>query len=160
MRITALRGASGLVLGLAALAASLYYDQAHLVQWTHFAPTSDLTRGPIEVETARAFTLLGATTAAFAAGIAGGSAVLARLAGRVGAWVLRLTVALLLVLMLLIAAAIIVGSVTGDPPVAIIETPWWLLTAEWSALALAIAGAGGATAVLWRFAPEPDQPAS
>ncbi|MER7004696.1 hypothetical protein ABT297_16835 [Dactylosporangium sp. NPDC000555] len=154
MRRSALGGACVLAVGLAALAAGLYYDQAHLMQWTHFAQSSDLTRGPVEAETARIFTLLGAITAAFAAAIAGGSVVLAVLPGRTGVWVLRLTSVLLLVLMLLVAAALLVGSLTGDAPVAIIDTPWWLLTAEWSALALAVAGAGTATTQLWRFVPE------
>ncbi|MEV8513492.1 hypothetical protein [Dactylosporangium sp. NPDC051484] len=154
MRRSALGGACVLVVGLAALAAGLYYDQAHLTQWTHFAESSDLTRGPIEAETARIFTLLGAVTAAFAATIAGGSTVLAALTGRTGVWVLRLISVLLLVLMLLVTAALVVGSLTGDAPVAIIDTPWWLLATQWSALALAVAGAGTATTQLWRFVPD------
>ncbi|MGI5246837.1 hypothetical protein [Dactylosporangium sp. CA-139066] len=154
MRISALGGACVLVVGLAALAAGLYYDQAHLVQWTHFAQTSNLTQGPTEVETARIFTLLGAIASGFGAAVAAGSTLLARLGGRTGQWVLRLIAVLLLVVMLLIAVAVIVGSFTGDDPVAVIETPWWLLTAEWGALVLAVLGAGTATAQLWRFVPE------
>jgi MFS family permease len=154
MRISALGGACVLVAGLAALAAGLYYDQAHLVQWTHFAQTSNVTQGPTEVETARIFTLLGAIASAFAAAVAAGSTVLARLGGRTGHWVLRLIAVLLLVVMLLIAVAVIVGSFTGEAPVAVIETPWWLLTAEWAAVILAVLGAGTTTAQLWRFIPE------
>ncbi|HTJ36402.1 MAG TPA: hypothetical protein VL738_24560 [Dactylosporangium sp.] len=154
MRISALGGACVLVVGLAALAAGLYYDQAHLVHWTHFAQSSNLTKGPTEVETARIFTLLGAIASGFAAAIALGSTVLARLGGRTGQWVLRLIAVLLLVLMLLISVAVIVGSFTGDAPVAIIETPWWLLTAEWAAVVVAVLGAGTTTAQLWRFVPD------
>jgi MFS family permease len=154
MRISALGGACVLVAGLAALAAGLYYDQAHLVQWTHFAQTSNVTQGPTEVETARIFTLLGAIASAFAAAVAAGSTVLARLGGRTGHWVLRLIAVLLLVVMLLIAVAVIAGSFTGEAPVAVIETPWWLLTAEWAAVVLAVLGAATTTAQLWRFVPE------
>jgi hypothetical protein len=153
MRISALGGACLLAAGLAALAAALYYDQAHLVQWTHFAPSSNLTRGPVEAETARIFTLLGAILSAFAAAISAGTAVLARLGGRTGQWLLRLTAVVLLVLMLLVAVVLIVGSFTGEEPVAIIDTPWWLLGAEWGALLLAVVGAAVATVELWRFVP-------
>jgi hypothetical protein len=154
MRMSALGGACVLVLGLVALTAGLYYDQGHLAQWTHFAQTSNLTKGPTEYETARAFTLLGAIASGFAAATAAGSTLLARLGGRTGRWVLRLIAVLLLVVMLLVAMAVIVGSLTGDAPVAVIETPWWLLTAEWGALALAVLGAGTTTAQLWRFVPD------
>ena len=156
MRISALGGACVLVAGLAALAAGLYYDQGHLVQWTHFAPTasSNLTQGTTELETARIFTLIGAIASAFAAAVAAGSTLLARVGGRTGHWVLRLIAVLLLVVMLLIAVAVIVGSFTGEAPVAVIETPWWLLTAEWAAVVLAVLGAGTTTAQLWRFTPE------
>ncbi|WP_432984542.1 hypothetical protein [Dactylosporangium sp. CA-233914] len=154
MRISALRGAYVLAAGLAALATGLYYDQAHVMQWTHFAQTSDLTRGPIEAETARIFTLLGAFASACAATIAAGSALMARLAGRTGDWVLRLTAAVLLVLLLLITVVLIVASFTGEAPVAVVQTPWWLLTAEWAALTVAVLGAGATTLRLWRFVPE------
>lgn len=154
MRISALGGAWLLVAGLAALGAALYYDQAHVAQWTHFAPASTLTQGPAEAETARIFTLIGAAASGAGAAIAAGSAVLAGLAGRVGRWVLRITAVLLLVLMLLIAAALIVGSFTGGAPVAIIDTPWWLLALEWLALAVAVLGAAAATGRLWGFTRE------
>ncbi|MEV6928792.1 hypothetical protein AB0M46_30475 [Dactylosporangium sp. NPDC051485] len=156
MRISALGGACALVVGLAALAAGLYYDQGHLVQWTHFAQTPNVTKGPTELETARVFNLLGSFASAFAALVAAGSTLLARLAGRSGEWVLRLTAVLLLVVLLLVAVAVGVGSFTGGDPVAIIDTPWWLLAAEWGALALAVVGAATATAQLWRFVPETD----
>jgi hypothetical protein len=153
MRISALGGACFLAAGLAALAAGLYYDQLHLYEWTHFAQSSNLTRGPVEAQTAKIFTLLGAIASAFGAVVAAGSVLLARLGGRTGGWVLRLTSVLLLVLMLLVAVVIAIGSFTGDDPVAIIDTPLWLLAAEWAALAVAILGAGVATVELWRFTP-------
>ncbi|WP_433055393.1 hypothetical protein [Dactylosporangium sp. CS-033363] len=153
MRISALGGACVLAAGLAALAAGLYYDQHHLYEWTHFAQSSNLTRGPVEAQTAKIFTLLGAIASAFGAVIAAGSVALARLGGRTGGWVLRLTSVLLLVLMLLVAVVIAIGSVTGEDPVAVIDTPLWLLAAEWAALAVAILGAGVATVQLWRFVP-------
>ncbi|WP_426509742.1 hypothetical protein ACPPVO_02765 [Dactylosporangium sp. McL0621] len=153
MRISALAGACVLAAGLAALAAGLYYDQDHIFQWTHFAESSNLTKGPVEAQTAKIFTLIGAIASAFGATVAAGSAALARLGGRTGAWVLRLTSVLLLVLMLLVTVVLVVGSLTGEAPVAIIDTPWWLLSAEWGALILAILGAGTATAQLWRFVP-------
>jgi hypothetical protein len=153
MRISALAGACVLAVGLAALAAELYYDQDHIFQWTDFADSSNLTKGPVEAETAKIFTLIGAIASAFGAAVAAGSAALARLGGRTGAWVLRLTSVLLLVLMLLVAVVLVVSSLTGEAPVAIIDTPWWLLTGEWGALAVAILGAGTATAQLWRFVP-------
>jgi hypothetical protein len=158
MRTSALVGAGALVVGLAALAAGLYYDQAHLVQWTHFAQSSNLTKGPTEVETARVFNLLGSIAAGFGAVIALGSTLLGAFAGRAGHWLLRLTSVLLLVVLLLIAVAVAASSFTGDAPVAIIDTPWWLLTAEWSAVALAVTGGAVATAQLWRFAPDTVDP--
>jgi MFS family permease len=154
MRNSALGGACAMVVGLAALAAGLYYDQSHLAQWTHFAPSPNLTKGVTQMETARVFTLLGAMASAFAAAIAAGSTLLAGLSDRSGRWVLRLIAVLLLVVMLLIAVAVAVGSFTGEEPVAVIETPWWLLGAEWAALGLAVVGAGTTTAQLWRFVPE------
>ncbi|MER7273343.1 hypothetical protein ABT369_02690 [Dactylosporangium sp. NPDC000244] len=156
MRISALAGACALAVGLAALAAGLYYDQTHLYEWTHFAQSSNLTRGPVEAQTAKIFTLIGAIASAFGATIAAGSTVMARLGGRTGRWMLRLVSVLLLVLMLLVAVVLVVASISGEPPVAIIETPWWLLTAEWAALGVAIVGAGTATAQLWRFVPATD----
>jgi hypothetical protein len=153
MRISALGGACVLAAGLAALAAGLYYDQAHVTQWTHFAQTSNLTTGPVELETARIFTLLGAIASAFAATVAAGTAILARLGGRTGHWALRLISVLFLILLLLVTVVLVVASLTGADPVAVIETPLWLLTAEWAALVLAVLGAGIATVQLWRFVP-------
>ncbi|GAA3274655.1 hypothetical protein Dvina_02705 [Dactylosporangium vinaceum] len=157
MRISALSGACVLAVGLAALAAGLYYDQAHVYEWTHFAQSSNLTKGPVEAQTAKIFTLVGAIASAFGAAVAAGGALLARLGGRAGLWVLRLVTVLLLVLMLLVTVVVVVGSFTGDAPVAVVETPGWLLAAEWGALLLAVAGAGASVADLWRFVPAQEE---
>ncbi|MFI5906164.1 hypothetical protein [Dactylosporangium sp. NPDC051541] len=157
MRISALTGACVLAISLAVLAAGLYYDQAHVYEWTRFAASSNLTKGPVEAQTAKIFTLVGAIASAFGASVAAGGALLARLGGRTGVWVLRLTSVLLLVLMLLVAVVLVVGSLTGEDPVAIIETPGWLLTAEWGALLLAVVGAGISVADLWRFVPAQEE---
>jgi hypothetical protein len=154
MRISALGGGCLAVVGLVALTAVLYYDQAHLMTWTHFAESSNLTKGPVEAETAKVFTLLGAFASGFGAAIAAAGVLMAALGGRTGGWVLRVTSVLLLVLLLLVAAALIVGTFTGDAPVAVIETPVWVLAAEWGAVALAVVGFGTTTAQLWRFTPD------
>ena len=154
---TGFTGACVLAVGLAALAAGLYYDQAHVYEWTHFAQSSNLTKGPVEAQTAKLFTLVGAIASAFGAAVAAGGALLARLGGRPGVWVLRLTSVLLLVSLLLVAVVLVVAAFTGEDPVAVIDTPVWLLTAEWGALLLAVVGAGASVADLWRFGPAQEE---
>ncbi|GAA2621825.1 hypothetical protein GCM10010399_61250 [Dactylosporangium fulvum] len=154
MRISALGAACLLVLGLAGLSGALYYDQAHITEWTRFSPSANAMNGPAEVLTAQVFTLVGAIAAGFGALVAGGSALLAVIGPVVGRWALRLVSVVLLVLMLLVAAALTVGALTGDEPAAVIDTPVWLLSAELAALALAVVGAGVATTKLWSFTAE------
>ncbi|GGM33326.1 hypothetical protein ACFFX1_33470 [Dactylosporangium sucinum] len=156
MRISALSGASLLVLGLAGLAGALYYDQAHAAEWTTYAEHANAINGPAEALTAQVFTLIGAIAAGFGAVISGGSAILAAVGGRIGHWMLRVAAVLILVLLLLVAAALAVGALTGDEPAAIIDTPGWLLTAEIGALMVAVLGAGMTTVNLWRFTPAED----
>src|SRR5258706_5168412 len=103
MRLSALGGACVLVLGLAVLSGTLYYDQAHAAEWTHFAASSNMMNGPAEALTAQIFTLIGAIASGFGALVGAGSALLSLTNRPVGHWTLRMTSVILLVLLLLCA---------------------------------------------------------
>lgn len=151
MRILALRGAWLLVLGLAALSGTLYYDQANLAAWTTYATSTNAMSGPAEALTAQIFTLIGAGASAVVAVLVTLCALLFATGKTVGHWALRLTAVLTLVLLALVAMVVVVASLTGDTPTALIDTPLWLVAAEWAAVALALLGAGIATSTLWQF---------
>ncbi|GAB3868565.1 hypothetical protein ACFPIJ_24625 [Dactylosporangium cerinum] len=154
MRTSALRGAWLLVLGLAVLSGTLYYDQSNIAGWTRYEASSNMMNGPAEALTAQIFTLIGAFAAAAVASLVLVCALLFATGRRLGHWALRLTAVLAFVLIALVAAVVTVGSLTGEPPTAVIDTPVWLLLAEWAAVAVALLGAGITTATLWQFTPE------
>ncbi|MET7422228.1 hypothetical protein [Dactylosporangium sp. NPDC005555] len=155
MRISALRGAWLLVLGLAALSATLYYDQANIAAWTTYIASSNAMNGPAEALTAQIFTMVGAVASAAVAVLVTLCALLFATGRSVGHWALRLTVVLTFVLLSLVAMVVVVATLTGEPPTAVIDTPLWLLLAEWAAVVTALVGAGITTSTLWQFTPEP-----
>lgn len=152
MRISALGGAWLLVLGLAALSGTLYYDQANIADWTSYRPSSNAMNGPAEALTAQIFTMIGAFASAAVASLVLVCALLFATGRKLGHWALRLTVVLTFVLLSLVAMVVVVEALTGDASVAVIDTPAWLLLAEWGAVAIALLGAGITTATLWQFA--------
>ena len=154
MRSSALRGAWLLVLGLAGLSGTLYYDQANIAAWTTYEASSNPMNGPAEALTAQIFTLIGAFASAAVASLVLVCALLFATGRRLGHWALRLTVVLTFVLLALVAMVVVVASLTGDAPAALIDTPMWLLLAEWGAVGLALLGAGITTATLWQFTPD------
>ncbi|MEV4133901.1 hypothetical protein AB0J72_17250 [Dactylosporangium sp. NPDC049742] len=156
MRTSALRGAWLLVLGLAALSGTLYYDQANVAAWTSYVASTNAMSGPAEVFTAQIFTLIGALASASAASLVAVCALLFATGRTFGHWALRLTVVLTLVLLSLVAVVVVVATLTGDPPAAVIDTPIWLLAAEWLAVLTALAGAAITTSTLWGFTPATD----
>ncbi|WP_327006713.1 hypothetical protein OHA72_05255 [Dactylosporangium sp. NBC_01737] len=161
MRTSALRGAWLLVLGLAALSGTLYYDQANIAVWTSYKPSSNAMNGPAEALTAQIFTLIGAFAAAAVGSLVLVCALLFATGRKLGHWALRLTVVLTFVLLSLVAMVVVVASLTGDAPTALIDTPAWLLLAEWAAVGTALLGAGITTSTLWQFTPaEADAPSA
>jgi hypothetical protein len=156
MRSSALRGAWLLVLGLAGLSGSLYYDQANIAAWTSYEASSNAMNGPAQALTAQIFTLIGAFAAAAVAVLVTVCALLFATGRRLGHWALRLTVVLTFVLLALVAMVVVVASLTGEAPTAVIDTPVWLLLAEWAAVAVALLGAGITTTTLWQFTPDAD----
>lgn len=154
MRISALGGAWLLVLGLAALSGTLYYDQANIAGWTSYQPSSNAMNGPAEALTAQIFTLIGAFASAAVASLVLVCALLFATGRKLGHWALRLTAVLAFVLLALVSVVVVVASLSGDTPTALIDTPWWLLLAEWAAVLLALLGAGITTSALWQFTPE------
>ncbi|MDG6100779.1 hypothetical protein Daura_02420 [Dactylosporangium aurantiacum] len=152
MRTSALRGAWLLVLGLAALSGTLYYDQANIAGWTSYPASSNAMNGPAQALTAQIFTLVGAFAAAGVAVLVAVCALLFATGRRFGHWALRLTVVLTFVLLALVAVVVVVASLTSEPPAALIDTPVWLLLTEWAAVATALLGAGITTSTLWQFA--------
>jgi hypothetical protein len=151
MRSSALRGAWLLVLGLAVLSGTLYYDQKNIAGWTTYAESSNAMNGPAEALTAQIFTLVGAVAAAAVAVLVTLCALLFATGRTVGHWALRLTAVLTLVLLSLVAMVVVVASLSGEPPSALIATPWWLLLAEWVAVTAALVGAAVTTSVLWSW---------
>jgi hypothetical protein len=154
MRTSALRGAWLLLLGLAVLSGTLYYDQANIAGWTSYQPSSNAMNGPAEALTAQIFTLIGAFAAAAVASLVLVCALLFATGRRLGHWALRLIAVLAFVLIALVAVVVTVGSLTGAAPTAVIDTPVWLLLAEWAAVVVALLGAGITTTALWQFAPD------
>lgn len=155
MRISALRGAWLLVLGLAALSGTLYYDQANIAGWTSYQPSSNAMNGPAEALTAQIFTLIGAVASAVVAVLVTLCALLFATGRTFGHWALRLTVVLTFVLLALVVMVVVVASLSGEAPTALIDTPGWLLLGEWAAVLTALVGAGITTSTLWQFAPDP-----
>ena len=121
MRTSALRGAWLLVLGLAALSGTLYYDQANIAGWTSYQPSSNAMNGPAEALTAQIFTRIGAVGAAALAVLVALCALLFATGRVFGHWALRLTVVLTFVLVSLVAMVVVVASLTGEPPAALID---------------------------------------
>ena len=110
--------------------------------------------GPAEAFTAQIFTLIGAFASAAFASLVLVCALLFATGRRLGHWALRLTAVLTFVLIALVAMVVVVASLTGDAETALIDTPVWLLLAEWAAVATALLGAGITTSTLWQFTPD------
>src|SRR3954451_1987827 len=98
MRSSALRGAWLLVLGLAALSGTLYYDQLHIAEWTRYEASSNPMNGPAEALTAQIFTLIGAFASAAVASLVLVCGLLFATGRKLGHWALRIVSVLTFVL--------------------------------------------------------------